>query len=384
MSNQPNPINITVTVDTDNITEANKNTTVVFSQGLGGPVEQPGHPENYTSEVEKNQKIIWTAVPKNSNTVVFFQNVKHEGGKPIMRSIKRGNGHNVYTAMVGNDNSINNNDEEKYSITIGLLGYEGMAGSNENGPIVYLGKTVAYMNSYQDNVWHIIAEAPFEIEGIAGYNTNGPIIFSGNRVAYMNGYASNQWVEIANAPFDIEGIAGENTKGVVVYNGNRVAYIDNYAGGRWVEVANAPFNIEGIAGDNTSGPMIYAGNQVYCMLGYDTGSNRWQALPEAPFNIEGMHGKYHNGPVIYSGSQVAYIGPETGGTWQSLDANAPFDIEGIAGNGTRGPIVFSGPQVKYMSFNNNNRAMWTDVANMPFNTRSFTIDPRIKMKAQTR
>ena len=57
MSN-PTPINITVTVDTDNITEENKNYAVVFSQGLGGPIEQPGHPENYTSQVEKNQNII--------------------------------------------------------------------------------------------------------------------------------------------------------------------------------------------------------------------------------------------------------------------------------------------------------------------------------------
>ena len=66
-----------------------------------------------------------------------------------MKEIKRGNGHNVYTAKVRNDNSICDNDEEAYSIMIGLAGYEGMSGSNEKGPIVYLGKSVAYMNSYQ-------------------------------------------------------------------------------------------------------------------------------------------------------------------------------------------------------------------------------------------
>ena len=299
MSNQPDPIDITVTVDTETINETNKKFAVVFSQGLGGPIEDPGHPENYTSQVQKNQKISWTAVAKNGTSNVFFQNVKHESGKSIMKEIKRGGSTNLYTAKV-KTKDVNEDDIENYSITIGLAGYEGMAGSNENGPVVYLGKTVAYMNSYADNVWHTVAEAPFEIEGIAGYNGYGPIIYSGNRVAYMNGYGTNRWVEIVNAPFEIEGIAGNNTLGVVVYNGNRVAYINNYASGVWNEVANAPFDIEGIAGENSAGPIIYSGNQVAMMNGY--ASNAWVMAPNAPINIEGISGTHGNGIVIYAGN----------------------------------------------------------------------------------
>ncbi|MBD09748.1 MAG: hypothetical protein CMC68_03185 [Flavobacteriaceae bacterium] len=374
MSN-PTPINITVTVDTDNITEENKNYAVVFSQGLGGPIEQPGHPENYTSQVEKNQNIIWTAVPLSGNTEVFFQDVKHKSGKEIMQTIKRGDGHNVFTAKIKNGN-FNPDDEEKYSITIGLNGYEGIAGSNENGPMVYLGKTVAYMDSYQDNVWHVVAEAPFEIEGIAGYNTSGAIIYSGNRVAYMNGFASNQWVEINPAPFPIQGITGENSRGVIVYNGSRVAYIDNYNQGILVEVANAPFDIEGIAGDNLGGPIVYAGNKVQCMMSYN--DNRWQYITDAPVEIEGISGTYRNGTVIYGGNKVYR---SNDGIWTAV-ANAPYDsVEGIAGNSVRGPIIFSGPQLQYM-YNYNENA-WHSVAAMPFSTRTFIIDPKLQIRQKT-
>ncbi|MCB0399516.1 MAG: hypothetical protein KDD26_07815 [Winogradskyella sp.] len=370
---KPTPINITVTVDTENITEENKNYAVVFSQGLGGPIEQPGHPENYTSQVEKNQEITWTAVPLSGNTEVFFQDVKHKSGKEIMQTIKRGNGHNVYTAKIRNGN-FNPTDEEKYSITIGLSGYEGIAGSNENGPMVYLGKTVAYMDSYQKDVWHVVNDAPFEIEGIAGYNTNGAIIYSGNRVAYMNGFGSNRWTEINPAPFPIQGITGENSRGAIVYNGSRVAYIDNYNQGIWVEVANAPFDIEGITGDNYSGPIVYAGNKIAMMNSYNT--NVWDTALEAPVAIEGISGTYANGTVIYAGNEVFR---SSGGLWFQV-ANAPFDIEGIAGNSVRGPIVFSGPQLQYMS--NYNENAWHAVTAMPFSTRSFVIDPRLKMKQE--
>ena len=369
-------ISITVTVDTDNITESNKDCSVVFSEGLGGPIQDPCAPANFLTEVEKNQVITWTAVPKNGgSTVVFFQNVKREGGKSILKDFKRGRAHNVYTAKIRNDNSLKKDDQENYSITIGLNGYEGMAGSNENGPIVYLGKTVAYMNSYAENVWHTVAEAPFEIEGIAGHNTDGPIIFSGNRVAYMNGYGSNTWTELPSAPFTIEGIAGNNNvKGVLAYSGNRVAYLHYSAQSTWVEVNNAPFDIEGITGDYYGGPIVFAENQIANMGNYK--ANTWQVI-QAPFDVEGISGSRTNGLVIYAGSQVAYITSYNAGAWTQV-SETPFIIEGISGNGTRGPIVFSGPQVKYMSDYRSNQ--WHDVASMPFSTRSFTIDPRLKMK----
>ncbi|MDO1500563.1 hypothetical protein Q2T40_10520 [Winogradskyella maritima] len=372
MSNQPDPINITVTVDTENITEANKKLMVVFSQGLGGPVEDPGHPENYTSEVQKNQKLTWTAVAKNGQTPVFFQNVKHEDGKSIMKEIKRGNGHNVYVAKVRNDNSVNNNDEEEYSIMIGMAGYEGISGSNENGPIVYLGNQVAYMDSYQNNIWHIVPNAPFEIEGIAGYNTTGVIAYSGNQVAYMDDYSSGQWHMLSNAPFTIEGISGENSRGAIIYSGNQVAYMNSNANNVWTPLANAPFSIEGITGRNSDGVLAYAGNQVAYMPNYS--NNQWISATNAPFDIEGISGSNTNGTVIYAGNRVCR---SNNGVWTEV-ANAPFIIEGIAGNSTRGPIVFSGPQVQYMS--NYTENAWHAVANMPFDTRSFTIDPRLKLK----
>ena len=49
-----------------------------------------------------------------------------------------------------------------------LFVIEGIAGENSGGAIVYSGKQVAYMNNYANNVWHLVALAPFVIEGIAG------------------------------------------------------------------------------------------------------------------------------------------------------------------------------------------------------------------------
>ena len=99
---------------------------------------------------------------------------------------------------------------------------------------------------------------------------------------------------------------------------------------------------------------------------------------QAPINIEGISGTHGNGTVIYAGNQVFRSNNQV---WTEV-ANAPFIIEGIAGNSVRGPIVFSGPQVQYMSDYAENA--WHEVANMPFETRSFTIDPKIKMKIETR
>lgn len=375
MSN-PRDTNVTVTVDTDNINQTNKKCMVVFSDDFGDPLGPPCDPANYISSVNKNQKITWTAIAKNGVTPVFFQNVKAEDGAKILKDLRRGDGNNKYTAKIKGKN-INDGETEDYSITIGLAGYEGIAGSNENGPIVYLGKTVAYMNSYQENAWHTVAEAPFEIEGIAGYNTDGPIIYSGNRIAYMDNYARNTWIELSPAPFTIEGIAGNNnTKGIIVYSGNRVAYINYSNSNSWIEVANAPFDIEGITGDVPGGPIIFSGNELAFMNDYRT--NGWNPIFDAPFDIEGIHGSVQNGIVLYAGNQVAYTSALSTGSRFTAVANAPFVIEGIAGNGNRGPIVFSGPQVKYMADYGTNQ--WLDVSAMPFDTQSFTIDPKIRMK----
>ncbi|GAB4164189.1 MAG: hypothetical protein Tsb0033_25320 [Winogradskyella sp.] len=373
----PKDTNITITVDTNGINDQNKNQKVIFSDDLGDPQQPPGHPEQYTSTVYKDQKITWTAYARNGQTPITIENIKKDGGKVLMKDLKRGDGANKYTAKIkdGNDG-----DEENYSVTIGLAGYEGMAGSNENGPIVYLGHKVAYMNSYQNNVWNILSDAPFEIEGVTGYNTSGPIIFSGNRVAYMNNYKENIWIEINPAPFEIQGIAGENTNGVIVYSGNRVAHI-NYKQGRWVEIANAPFDIQGIAGDNTGGPIVYSGNELAYMNDYSI--NGWNPIFDAPFNIEGIYGSFQKGVVIYAANQVAYSnGPLFTGSSFTEVANAPFIIEGISGNAARGPIVFSGGKVRYMPINI--EKTWFTVSDLPFDTKTITIDPRLRMKTGAR
>lgn len=374
MSTDPKDTNITVTVDTENLNGKNKNEKVRFSDDLGDP-EKPGDPASYVSTVYKNQAVTWTARALNGSTVTI-ENIKKDGGKVIMADLRRGDGPNIYTANIvdGNDG-----DEESYSITIGLAGYQGIAGSNENGPIVFLGKTVAYMNSYQDDVWTTVAEAPFEIEGIAGHNTDGPIIYSGNRVAYMDGYKSNTWTELTPAPFKIEGIAGNNnSKGVLAYSGKRVAYLNYNSEKNWTEVSNAPFQIEGITGDYYGGPIVFSGNTLAYMNDYR--NNGWNPIYEAPFQIEGIHGSYENGIVLYAGNQVAYLNGRltTAGHFKSV-ANAPFIIEGIAGNAVNGPIVFGGPEVRYMPIKI--QQSWFSVANMPFDTKTFTIDPRLKMKA---
>ena len=366
-----NDTNVTVTVDTDLITESNKKISVVFSDDKGDPVK-PGDPANYISTVYKNQEITWTAVAKNGRTPVYFQNVKMDGGSSLIKYYSRGEGHNTYKAQIKNDETIKEGDTESYSITIGLNGYEGIAGNNEHGPIVYLGKKVAYMNNYQKNIWHSVADAPFDIEGISGENSIGATVYGGNRVAHMN-YAENKWNETAAAPFKIEGIAGDNIKGAIIYAGNRVAHIV-YSENIWHEVAVAPFKIDGIAGENTNGPrpIVYTGTQVAFMLG-----GQWYQVAKAPFEIEGIAGNDTNGPVIYAGSKVSYMSNFEKNIWHDITP-APFIIEGIAGNNSRGPVIFSGPQVKYMSDYASN--LWTDVANMPFATGSFTIDPKLQIK----
>ncbi len=69
--------NVTVTVNTDSITQTNIDQTVVFSDDLGDliPIDRP---ELFTSKVYKNQKITWTAVAENGTTPIFIENVKRE------------------------------------------------------------------------------------------------------------------------------------------------------------------------------------------------------------------------------------------------------------------------------------------------------------------
>lgn len=368
---------ITVVVDTDKIGTTDIKEAVNFTDSNNDPMSTVG-PGNFVSQVYKNQTIIWTAESVDGNSTVYIQNIKKENGSALLEHVKRGTGsQSTFSGKIKNDDGIKVGDEESYSMTISLAGFEGITGNNEHGPVVFLGKKIAYMNVYKRNTWAVIgADAPFEIEGIAGENTLGVIVYSGNRVAYMNKYADRKWNELPTAPFKIEGITGDNMNGPIIYSGNQVAYL-NYSQNKWIMLEEAPFEIDGITGDNRLGVIIYSGNKLCYMTKY--ADKFWFALADAPFEIEGIAGNNYNGPVVYSGSQIAYLTLANYGkdNWASIDPT-PFIIEGIAGDNAAGYIIFSGCEVKYMT--DYKRNVWNGIANVPFDTKTFTIDPKLQIK----
>lgn len=362
---------VTLTVNTDTITETTKNTAVGFTDNRGD-TEIPGDPQNYVSWVDKNKKITWEALALNGTTPVFIQNVKKDGGSAIMEQIGRDNAHNKYKAKIKNKDYDPPNDTESYSITISIAGYEGIAGNNENGPIIFVGSQLTYMNVYQDNVWHSLPNAPFSIEGITGDNVSGPIVYAGFQVAHI-GMTGSNWTIIAPSPFQIEGITGDNHSGPMIYSGSLIYYMDKYVDNVWLPIAvPAPFYIEGIAGNNVVGPIVYNGNQV---AHFNKANNTWQMAALAPFDIEGIACNNASGPVAYAGKKVAHLNFATN-TWQQV-ANAPFIIEGIAGNQNGGPIVFADKNIAYMSDYSSN--LWTSRNPIPLEPKSFCIDPKIRV-----
>lgn len=362
---------IELAVDTSTISETTKNMAVTFSDDVNtDPGQSPGDPENYVSSVWKNCKISWTAKVKDSSRPVNILEVSKDGGSTIMEEIKRGSLPNVFTAKIkGNARP---NDTESYSVTIGVYTIKGIAGNNSTGPIVYYdGSLVAYMNSYDANVWHEVKNTPFAIQGIAGENNGGAIVYNGSQVAYMNSYSNNQWHEIHNAPFTIQGIAGNNENGPIVYNGSQVAYMNSYDSNLWHVIKTAPFPIQGLAGDNVGGPIVYNGNRVAYMNSYD--ANTWHEVANAPFQIQGITGDKH-GAIIYSGSQVAYMNSYAANVWHVVKI-APFAVQGIAGENNNGAIIYNGSQVAYMNSYAKNK--WDET---PAPAGCYTIDPKISVK----
>jgi len=59
---------ILLTVDTKTINENNINSKVVFSDDRSDPTSNPGNPKTFTSRVDKNMKVYWSAVPKDLNS----------------------------------------------------------------------------------------------------------------------------------------------------------------------------------------------------------------------------------------------------------------------------------------------------------------------------
>jgi len=54
---------VTLTVDTKNISQSNKNSSVVFTDNRSDPAENPGDPKDYVSTVDLGKNITWSGVP---------------------------------------------------------------------------------------------------------------------------------------------------------------------------------------------------------------------------------------------------------------------------------------------------------------------------------
>ena len=368
--------NVTVKVDTANINEINKKSKVDFSDDRNDPISVVGDPEDFESIVDKNQKITWTAVAKNGTTPVFIESVKREGGAEIMKQIARGNSHNSYTAKIKNKDFDPPNDTEDYSITIGINGYEGITGENQYGAIIFVGKQVAFMDNYQNDVWMRFPNAPFEIEGLSGNNNTGIVAYGESQLAYI-AKGGTSWTLMAAPPFAIKGMAGD-IFGVVIFNGTQVAFLNGYTQTNWGTTPAAPFEIDGITATTGGDPIIYSGNQVAF---FNNTTNSWAMLAAAPFAIEGISCNYGSGPVIYAGSKVARMDIDMN-TWQTV-SDAPVLIEGIAGNSEKGPIIFSASNVYYL-ITYHPTPVWTKVTDEPLDPKTFVIDPRLRAKQVAR
>ena len=363
--------NITVTVDTDTITEQNKNIKVEFKDDRNDPVGIIGRPEDFESVVDKNQKITWTAIAKNGLTPVFIESVKRESGSEIMQQISRGNSPNKFRAKIKNQDFVPPNDTENYSITIGLNGYTGITGENQYGALVFVGKQVAYIDNYQNNVWKRLPDAPFDIEGISGNNANGIIAYAGSQMAFI-GKDDTAWTTMVAPPFAIEGLAGDKFYGPIIFSGTQVAALTSSTQTNWITNPPAPFQIEGITATSTNDPLIYSGTQVAY---FNSNTNTWNMLATAPFTIEGISCNYGSGPVIYAGSKVARMDIAQN-TWQPV-ADAPVLIEGITGNSDKGPIIFAASSVYYL-VTYHPTPVWTKLNDEPLDPKTFVIDPKLR------
>lgn len=109
---------ITLSVDTKTITERTKNTATEFTDNRGD-TPTPGHPENFTSIVNKNFKVYWSAVGKDDIGTVEILDVVPDGGKEIIKNIKKksNNDNNwQWEAKVKNDSRTIPGDYESYMI----------------------------------------------------------------------------------------------------------------------------------------------------------------------------------------------------------------------------------------------------------------------------
>ncbi|WP_373056501.1 hypothetical protein [Zunongwangia sp. H14] len=82
---------VVLTIDTENITEENFNTTVVFTDNRSTIEENPGDPDSHVALVDKGMKIYWMGQPLNPGNGVTIEILdayrKPEGGPVIVTDV---------------------------------------------------------------------------------------------------------------------------------------------------------------------------------------------------------------------------------------------------------------------------------------------------------
>jgi len=86
---------VTLTVDTSTINETNKNDKVTFTDDQSDPAENPGHPDQYVSTVNKNAWITWKGVSDNGTDTVNISKVEQK---------TTGGGSDILVVPIGNPN----------------------------------------------------------------------------------------------------------------------------------------------------------------------------------------------------------------------------------------------------------------------------------------
>lgn len=111
---------ITLTVDTANINETNKNLMITFTDDQGD-TETPGQPGQFESVVNKNSTITWKGVAKNGTDTISITDVSKKttgGGSDILQEI--GNPKDgIVTARVKNQQVTG---DEFYNISLDVSG----------------------------------------------------------------------------------------------------------------------------------------------------------------------------------------------------------------------------------------------------------------------
>jgi hypothetical protein len=115
---------ILLTVDTKTINQNNIDSKVVFSDDRSDPNTNPGNPKTFTSRVDKNMKVYWSAVPKDVNSTetvdVMAIYRKPEGGAEILENtFKDPNKDGIIIGKIKNKNV---SGLEFYSVLIRING----------------------------------------------------------------------------------------------------------------------------------------------------------------------------------------------------------------------------------------------------------------------